>query len=465
MQLSFHGAARTVTGSKHLITLKNGKKLLLDCGMFQGMGRQTDSLNSRFGFDATAISYLVLSHAHIDHSGLIPKLYKEGFRGPVFCTPATADLTKILLMDSAAIQQSDTKYVNKKRARKGLPLFEPVYSISDAMQCLELFKKVMYDSWFVIDNDIKLLFTDAGHIIGSAAVSLEIKEKGTTTRITFSGDVGRYNDAILKAPQAFPQADYVILESTYGDKLHEDVHDATKTLLRWIEKTCVEKKGKLIIPAFSVGRTQELLYALNQMENRNELPAIKYFVDSPLSSEATEVIKSHPENFNKDLQEVLLRDKNPFDFKGLTYIKTADESKGLNFLKEPCVVISSSGMAEAGRVKHHIKNNISDAKNTILMVGYASPWSLAGKLMAGVKGVDIYGEDYTVQAEVGSMKSMSAHGDYEDLLQFVSGQDAQKIKKLFLVHGEYDVQKEFAEKLMKKGFSVVIPAMHESLEL
>ena len=465
MQLAFHGAARTVTGSKHLLSLKNKKKILLDCGMFQGMGRQTDELNRHFGFNAADITYLILSHAHIDHSGLIPKLYKEGFRGLIFCTPATKDLSAILLMDSAEIQRADTKYVNKKRARNNLPFFEPMYSIEDARQCLSLFTTVEYGRWTSIDDDVKLLFTDAGHIIGSAAVSLQVTEENSTVRLTFSGDVGRYNDAILKAPEEFPQADYLILESTYGNKLHEEVSSPTEVFLRWIKKTCIDKKGKLIIPAFSVGRTQELLYALNQLENEQRLPAVKYFVDSPLSEEATEVIKKHPENFNKTLQAVLLRDKNPFDFKGLTYIQSAEESKQLNYYDEPCVIISSSGMAEAGRVKHHIKNNISDARNTVLMAGYASPWSLAGKLLQGVKQVDIYGEDCKVFAEIGSMKSMSAHGDYDDLLHFVNCQHAEKIKKLFLVHGEYDVQTAFAEKLSSHGFSVDIPDMHTAVEL
>ncbi len=465
MQLSFHGAARTVTGSKHLLSFKNGKRLLLDCGMFQGMGRQTDELNNHFGFHPESINYLVLSHAHIDHSGLIPKLYKEGFRGPIFCTPATKDLCAILLMDSAEIQQADTKYINRKRAKKGLPLFEPMYTIEDTKSCMELFSTVEYEKWFSIDDEIKLLLTDAGHIIGSAAVSLQIIEEENTTRITFSGDVGRYNDAILKSPEEFPQTDYLILESTYGNKLHEEVKNSAETFLNWITKTCIEKKGKLIIPAFSVGRTQELLYLLNQLENEGRLPAIKFFVDSPLSREATEVIKSHPENFNKELQTVLLHDKNPFDFKELTYIETAEESKQINFLNEPCVIISSSGMAEAGRVKHHIKNNIADAKNTILMVGYASPWSLAGKLLNGVKEVDIYGEEYIVNAEIGQMASMSAHGDYEDLCEFVSGQDKQKVKKIFLVHGEYDVQTEFAMNLAQKGFDVEIPGMNYASSL
>ena len=465
MQISFHGAARTVTGSKHLLSLKNGKRLLLDCGMFQGMGRQTDELNSHFGFHPEEINYLVLSHAHIDHSGLIPKLYKEGFRGPVFCTPATKDLTSILLIDSAEIQQSDTKYVNRERLKNGLPLFEPTYSVDDAKNCLQLFSTIEYNKWFSIDNEIKVLFTDAGHIIGSAAISLQVIEDENTFHLTFSGDVGRYNDAILKSPEEFPQADYLILESTYGNKLHEDVKNTTETFLSWITKTCIEKKGKLIIPAFSVGRTQELLYALNQLENEGKLPAIKYFIDSPLSLEATEVVKKHPENFNKELQTVLLHDKNPFDFKGLTYVETADESKQINFYSEPCVIISSSGMAEAGRVKHHIKNNIGNSNNTILMVGYASPWSLAGKLLSGVNQVDIYGEDCVVNAEIGNMTSMSAHGDYNDLCHFISNQDIQRVKKIFLVHGEYDVQTEFAQRLQQKGFVVEVPGMNYATNL
>lgn len=465
MQLSFHGAARTVTGSKHLLSLKNGKRLLLDCGMFQGMGRQTDVLNGSFGFNAKDVTYLVLSHAHIDHSGLIPKLYSEGFRGPIFCTPATKGLCEVLLEDSAQIQQSDAKYVNKKRAKLSLPFFKPMYTIEDAKRCLELFNTVEYGKWLSIDDEIKVLFTDAGHIIGSAAVSLQIVEDEQTTHITFSGDVGRYNDAFLKAPEEFPQADYILMESTYGNKLHEDVNDTSDVFLSWIEKTCMQKKGKLIIPAFSVGRTQELLFALNKLENENRLPAIQYFVDSPLSTEATEVIRSHPENYNKEVQNLLLHDKNPFDFKGLTYVKTAEESKQINFYNEPCVIISSSGMAEAGRVKHHIKNNISNARNTILMVGYASPWSLAGKLLNGAKQVDIYGDDYMVHAEVGSMHGMSAHGDYEDLLLFVSGQEAAKVKKLFLVHGEYDVQTDFARNLVQKGFEVEIPGMNYAIHL
>jgi metallo-beta-lactamase family protein len=460
MQISFHGAARTVTGSKHLLSLGNTKKVLLDCGMFQGMGQGTDDMNRYFGFNPREVDYLILSHAHVDHSGLIPLLVKEGFNGRIFCTPATKDLAVILLEDSAVIQRDDTKYSNKKRSRKALPLLQPLYNLDDVAAALKLFEEVEYNTWFTIDHNLDVLFTDAGHIIGSAAVSLRIKEGEETKHITFSGDVGRYRDVILKAPENFPQADYILLESTYGNSLHQDVHETKDGLLNWITKTCLQKKGKLIIPAFSVGRTQELLHALNELENEGRLPRLTYFVDSPLSREATEIVKSHPENFNNTLQQVLLHDSDPFDFKGLKYITSSDESKQLNFYEGPCVIISASGMADAGRVKHHIKNNISNNANTILMVGYCEPTSLGARLMRGEKQVRIFGEEYNVVAEVGSVRSMSAHGDYEDLIHFLSCQDKQQVKKIFLVHGEYDVQLDFAKRLESIGYTVEIPAMN-----
>lgn len=462
MKIAFHGAARTVTGSKHLLTLTNGKKILLDCGLFQGMGKDTETLNGSFGFDPSSVDYLVLSHAHIDHSGLIPKLVKDGFAGKIFSTPATKELAIILLEDSAQIQRDDTKFINKRRAKQGLPPYQPLYDLDDAAKAADLFEIVEYGNWKNITEEVEVMFTDAGHIIGSAAVHLRIKEDGKETHLTFSGDVGRYNDAILRSPQDFPhQADYIILESTYGNKLHDDVTGTSDALLQWIEKTCIQKKGKLIIPAFSVGRTQELLYALNQLELEHRLPAIPYYVDSPLSREATEVLKSYPEYFNKRIKKVMQEDDDPFDFKGLKFIKTVDESKALNDLPQPCVIMSASGMADAGRVKHHIMNNISDQKNTILMVGYCEPHSLGGRLASGAKEVKIFGEMYNVVAEVGQMRSMSAHGDYDDLSQFISKQDPAAVKTLFLVHGEYDVQQDFASRLLRKGFKeVVIPEMH-----
>src|SRR4030095_5455804 len=280
MKIAFHGAARYVTGSKHLITLKDTRKILMDCGMFQGMGKETDILNRNWGFEPSEVNYLVLSHAHIDHCGLIPKLVKDGFDGRIFSTPATRQLTGILLEDSAEIQEDDAKYVNKKRATEGRPYIQPLYTGEDAKREMTLFHEVEYGQWFRIDEGIELLYTDTGHIIGSAAEHLRIIENGKTQQVSFSGDVGRYRDIILKSPEVFPQADYILLESTYGNSLH-DMHNTTPDLLlKWIEKTCIQKKGKLIIPAFSVGRTQEILFTLNQLELENRLPALDYFVDS-----------------------------------------------------------------------------------------------------------------------------------------------------------------------------------------
>lgn len=462
MKIAFHGAARTVTGSKHLLTLSDGTNILFDCGMFQGLGKDTDMLNAQLGFDAGKVDYLLLSHAHIDHSGLIPKLVKDGFKGRIICTPATKDLAGILLLDSAEIQRDDARFSNKRRAKQNLPPIEPLYTVEDAQRALPLFEKVNYGEWFTLKKGLEVMYTDAGHIIGSAAVHLRVTENGHTTQISFSGDVGRYRDIILRSPDVFPQADYIIIESTYGNSLHEDVFNTPDMLLQWIEKTCVQKKGKLIIPSFSVGRTQELLYFLNQLDLEKRLPRVPVFVDSPLSKEATDVVKSHPENFNNRIRKLLEIDSDPFDFEGLRFIKTVDESKQLNFLQQPCIIISASGMADAGRVKHHIMNNISSAQNTILLVGYCEPTSLGGRLMNGAKEVSIFGEHFRVQAEVGSIRSMSAHGDYDDLSQFLACQNPREVKKLFIVHGEYDVQQDFRDRLLKKGFpDVEIPDLHE----
>ena len=466
MKIAFHGAARVVTGSKHLITLKNGKKYLLDCGMFQGMGAQTDTLNRNWGFVPAEVDTLILSHAHIDHSGLIPKLVKDGFNGRIFCTPATKELTGILLEDSAGIQEDEVKYTNKKRALEGLPYVQPLYTEEDARNAMQHFQTVEYDTWQTIDENIQVMFTDAGHIIGSAAVSLRIKEDGREIHLTFSGDVGRYRDDILKSPEEFPQADYILLESTYGNSLHDPADTTSDLLLKWIVRTCLERKGKLIIPAFSVGRTQEILFALNSLEEEHRLPPLDYFVDSPLSIAATEVVKKYPKLFNRTIQKVLETDNDPFAFKGLKYIKTVAESKLLNFRSEPCVIISASGMAEAGRVKHHINNTIENSRNTILMVGYCEPHSLGGRLMAGAKEVHIFGALREVNAEISSIRSMSAHGDYEDLSQFLASQDSKQVKKLFIVHGEYDVQQAFRDRLIRKGFTdVEIPELHSEIGL
>lgn len=461
MKISFHGAARTVTGSKHLLQLKNGKSVLLDCGMFQGMGKDTDALNRHFGFNPTEIDAMVLSHAHIDHSGLIPKLVKEGFTGRIFCTPATKDLTQVLLLDSAGIQEEDVRFVNKRRAQQGQPYIAPLYTTDDAKNAMQFLEGVEYGTWFQVTEGVECMFTDAGHIIGSAVVNLRIMENGKQTAITFSGDVGRYRDVILRSPQEFPQADYIIMESTYGNSLHDKETTTPDLLLQWITKACITNRGKLIMPAFSVGRTQELLFALNQLELEGRLPAVDYFVDSPLSMEATAVVKRYPAYFNRNIQQILKSDQDPFGFNGLHFVSSVDQSKQLNYRNDPIVIISASGMAEAGRVKHHISNNIENSRNIILLTGYCEPHSLGGRLMAGAKEVSIFGVEHQVHAEIGSVRSMSAHGDYEDLSQWLASQDPRGIKRLFIVHGEYNVQIAFKQRLIKKGFAdVEIPELH-----
>ncbi|RZK40495.1 MAG: MBL fold metallo-hydrolase [Pedobacter sp.] len=465
MKIAFHGAARTVTGSKHLITLDSGIQILLDCGLFQGMGEVTDKLNAYFGFSPEKVNYVILSHAHIDHCGLLPRLVAEGFNGTIFCTPATMDLARILMLDSAKIQMQDAEFMNRK-LRPGEENEEPLYTDEDVVKTVGLMKVVDYGEELQIDERIKMRFTDAGHILGSAAVHLTIEENGKRKVITYSGDIGRYDDLLLKSPEVFAQADYIIMESTYGDSLHKDLEPIERRLLEIISQTCKIKKGKVIIPAFSVGRTQELLYALNGLELKNQLPDVSYYVDSPLSAEATEVLKNHTEVYNKSVKKVLAVDDDIFAFKGLRFVESVEESKSLNADPRPCVIISSSGMAEGGRVKHHIRNNIGNTKNTILMVGYCEPSSLGGKLIAGQKVVEIFREDYDVKADVESIRSMSAHGDYEDLLRFLSCQDPEKVKRLFLVHGEHDVQRQFADKLRDKGFNnVAIPSYHQEIEL
>jgi len=466
MTITFHGAARTVTGSKHLVQLNDGTRILLDCGMFQGMGEHTEDLNEHFGFNPQKVDYLILSHAHIDHCGLIPRLVAEGFAGTIFCTPPTFDLVHILLMDSARIQEQDTEYSNKHRRKNHLPLVNALYTEEQVTASLLLFKTVDYMQDYAITPSAKFRFTDAGHLLGSAAIHLSITEGGKQTNITFSGDVGRYGDLLLKSPQKFPQADYILLESTYGDSLHKEMGPIEDKLLEIITDTCINKQGKVIMPAFSVGRTQELLYALNSLELKGTLPDVKYYVDSPLSEKATRVLMDHPEVYNKAVSDVLKVDANPFGFKGLRFIQSTEESKALNNDAAPCVIISSSGMAEAGRVKHHIKNNIGHENCTILMTGYCEPNSLGGHLLRGDKEVTIFGERFEVKAQVQAIKSMSAHGDYDDLLQFISDQDATRVKKIFLVHGEYEVQQHFSQKILARGFtSVEIPYQHQKVEI
>lgn len=466
MNISFHGAARTVTGSKHIITLNNGRKILLDCGLFQGLGAETEELNNNFGFDPKDISLLLLSHAHIDHTGLIPKLVKDGFTGRIICTEATKDLTEILLFDSAEIQTYEADMVNKKREAKGGKPYQPLYTPDDVTKCLLQFDIVPYDSWVSIDPDIDVLYTATGHLVGSAAIMVRIKEGRKRTKILFSGDVGRYRSVLLQSPKEPPQADYIILESTYGDKRHDISFNIVKTLRQWIEKVCVERGGQLIIPAFSVGRTQEVLYALNQLSLEKRLPEIFVFVDSPLSLKATQTIKKHTAHFNERLQQVLAIDDDPFDFPGLKYVESVEDSQRLVAYTEPCVIISASGTADAGRVKHHINSRLHNPANAVLLAGYCGARSLGGQLLSGVNEVEIFDDACKVVAEIGQVQGLSAHGDTDDLTQFLSNQLPQKVKGLFLTHGEQAVQKAFADRLSLKGFTrIECPAQHQCYDL
>ncbi len=466
MKIGFFGAAKTVTGSKHIITTENGHKILLDCGMFQGRGAESDQWNRHLGFDPMQIDMVILSHAHIDHSGLLPFLVNQGYDGPIYSTSATRDLCVIMLQDSARIQESDVEYINKHREREGRKPIKALYTVDDALETVDKFITIPYNKETNLLDDVKLIFTDSGHILGSAAVNLKIKEKNQWRNVMFSGDIGRPGDKILKDPQPFPQAEIIITESTYGDRLHEEIKNSESRLLQIVLETCTIKKGKLIIPAFSLDRTQEIVYALNLMKNSGSLPDIKVYVDSPLSTNATNVMRMHPECFNKVVFESLQYDPDPFGFDGLKYIRKAEDSIALNSLKEPCIIISASGMMEAGRIKHHLKNNISDPRNTLLLVGYCSPESLGGKIMRGEKKVYIFGKEYDMVMDLEIIDAYSAHGDYNEMIQYLSCQNSEKVKTVFLVHGEEDVQKNYSKKLNAVGFkNVVIPEKGEEFEV
>jgi metallo-beta-lactamase family protein len=466
MKIQFHGAAREVTGSKHLITTNDGKKILLDCGMYQGKGEETDRMNRELHFNPSEIDYLILSHAHIDHSGLIPYIVKNGFSGMIISTHATRDLCSIMLLDSARIQEHDTHTNNKKRAKRGLQPVKPLYETADATAALRQFVSISYDQEFRVADNIVLTFTDTGHILGAAAVNLAIRENGKQIKICFTGDIGRPHNSILKAPQIFPQADYIITESTYGDRLHDTHEEARKKLLEIVVNTCTKKRGKLIIPAFSVGRTQEIVYALNQINNLGWMPRINTYVDSPLSTNATNIMRMHPECFNEDIRKTMVDDPDPFGFNGLFYVQSEVDSKRLNETKEPCIIISASGMMEAGRVKHHLANSISNPDNTVLAVGYCEPKTLGAKLLRGDKEVSIFGNIFKVKADIEKMDSFSAHGDYAEMIVFLSCQDKKRIKKIFLVHGEYEAQKKYKGILEENRFGAVeIPELNQEYVL
>lgn len=469
MNIKFCGAARYVTGSSHLITLDNGYKILLDCGLFQGRGKHLWDWNNEWLFDPAEIDCLVLSHAHIDHSGRIPQLVKDGFKGNVHCTHATRSLCAIMLLDSAKIQERDVEWYNKKllkKKKRGNKNFRrPLYTSDHVQPAMDLFVGYSYNSWHYICDGVQVLYRDAGHILGSASVTLKINQGGKETLIGFTGDIGRPYRPILRDPVPMPEVDYLITESTYGDKEHEDAPAQSGKFLDVIKHTCIDKGGKLIIPAFSVGRTQEIVYMLDKMESAGLLPKIPVYVDSPLAVNATMVFGAHPECFDNDLNEYMLIDENPFGFNDLKYIRKVEDSKALNTSREACIIISSSGMMNAGRVRHHLYNNIENPINTFLIVGYCSPDTAGGMLRAGKDTLKVFGEWKFVRAEISVMDSFSAHADRKEIVAFLSNQK-QSAKKIFLVHGDLETQEVFKPYMEERGFSnIFIPKKGEEVTL
>jgi metallo-beta-lactamase family protein len=462
MIVQFWGATKTVTGSLHYIEV-DGKRLILDCGLYQGHRDEAESINRTIPVeDPAGLDLLILSHAHIDHSGNIPTLVKSGFRGKIVTTRATADLISIMLKDSAYIQEKDVEYINRKRKRKGLPPKEPLYSKEDVERALEHLETIDYNSWFTIGNEARAILFDAGHILGSAVILIEVRENGNMKRLLFTGDLGREGLPIIRDPVQVEDADFLITESTYGGRYHRAYDEVHGELKRIIQRA-YSRSGKIIIPAFSVGRTQEIVYEIQQLHEAGELPDIPIFVDSPLSVNVTEIFKRHPECFDSDTLEIIRNHDNPFGFERLKYIRDVEESKRLNAIDEPCIIISASGMCEAGRILHHLKNSIEDARNMVLIVGYQAEGTLGHSFVKKRRVVRIFGEEYRRRAEVSVLNEFSSHGDRKDLISYASNSGASKI---FCVHGNEEQIGEFAEGLREARVGeVYIPERGAYFEL
>jgi metallo-beta-lactamase family protein len=449
LKIQFFGAAQTVTGSQHLLTI-NGKKILLDCGLFQGRRKDTYEKNKTFKFDPKEVDAMILSHAHIDHSGNTPHLVKDGFDGPIYTTSATKDLCKIMLEDSAHLQQRDIEWLNKRK-KKHIPE-EPLYSIEDVEEAINNFVPVEYNTATEIFPGIVAYFQDAGHILGSAGILLEIEEEGKKVRFGFSGDIGRPDMPIIRNPDLFRDLDLLIMESTYGNRLHSQTDEVEEEVAN-VVKEVFDRRGKIIIPSFAVGRTQLLVYVLHKLFDQNRIPGIPIYVDSPLALKATKVFEEHPECFDRETNRVFLESgDDPFGFKRLKYITTVDESKELNEIHDPMIIISASGMAEGGRVLHHLANNISNPNNLILFVGYAAQHTLARKIMDGMDKVKILGEEYALKSKIKTMDYFSAHADQNELLEYLKLNPTNKLKHIFLVHGEEEQALPLREKILQKGY-------------
>ena len=468
MELQFHGAVRTVTGSQHLLTV-NGRKILLDCGFFQGKRRESYRRNQQLPYDAASVDILVLSHAHIDHSGNIPNLVKSGFRGDIYCTYATRDLCAVMLRDSAKIMEYDVRYLNKKRRKKDLPPVDPIYTMEDAVSSLKYFLALSYDRPREIMPGVTLTFYDAGHILGSAIVALDIedRETGREIRLVFSGDLGRPERPILRDPTFLDDADVLLVESTYGTREHGPT-EALDDRLETVINDTYGRGGKVIVPAFAVGRTQELVYRLHQLVQKRDIPPrLPIYVDSPMAIDATGIYRLHPEAYDQEIADFLLTVKgnDPFGFDMMRYTRSVEQSKELNFLREPAVIISASGMAEAGRILHHLKNNIEDSRNTVLIVGWQAPHTLGRRLVERRPEVRIFGEMYELKADVVTINGFSAHADRTELLAWVAN-FRRPPRHTYIVHGDEDVSLAFAQTLRERGLGDVnVPRLGQKYQI
>ncbi len=477
LNLQFLGAARSVTGSMHLVEA-NGHRILLDCGLVQGRRQEARQQNEELAFDSKGIDAVVLSHAHLDHSGRLPVLVKKGFDGSIFCTSATRDLCSAMLRDSALIQESDTKFVSKLNAEKGLPPVEPLYTLQDATACLKLFRTVEFGRRIEILPFIRLTLRNAGHILGSASVTLEIGGAGgrgsveeawdekTVKTLVFTGDLGREGAAVVRDPEPVPRADVLITESTYGGRQHSPMSEAKDRLARIVNETA-EKGGLLIIPAFAVGRTQDVVYHLHELMDEKRVASMPVYVDSPLATNITEIFRGHPECYDEETEKLLLRDggKDPFGFKRLVYTRSTEESKALSAARRPAIIISASGMCEGGRVLHHLRRNIGDPRTTVLFVGFQAENTLGRKMLQGDSVVRIFGEEYNVRAKMEEIDGYSAHAGGDELIEFVRRIEKPP-QKVFVVHGEVSASRALAEGLAGLGISeVVIPERGERFEV
>lgn len=464
MRISFHGAAHTVTGSQHLLEI-NGHRLLLDCGLFQGKRQDTYTRNLTFAHDPRKVDAVILSHAHIDHAGNLPNLIKSGYDGPIYTTHATVELASVMMADSGRIQESDAAFVNKKRTRRGEEPIEPLYTEADAIEAGKHLRGYNYDEPFEPIPGVVARLIEAGHILGSAAVSLEIEEKGRKIRFWFSGDIGRYKLPLLRDPILPQHVDYLLMECTYGDRSHSDPTLAFDQFHEVVEKT-IKRGGKVIVPSFAVGRTQELVYDLNIMMTEREVPLVPVYVDSPLAVNASKVFRNHPECFDEETRRFVQEARHPaLDFKMLTYIQSVEESKALNESKEPMIIISASGMAETGRILHHLKNNIENPNNTVCIVSWQAPDTLGRRLADHEKQIRIFGEPYDVKAEVAVITGLSGHAGQDLLIPYATNVK-DTVKKIFLVHGEEKQAGIFMSKLKEQNLNeVYYPELHSSVEI